>query len=75
MKFALLAFALAWIPGSLPAHADGENVIYLDVWPAFLEPDGTVIKTAYADRTHLNETGYARFADSLKPLIEKFVAP
>jgi len=59
----------------LAKMADGSDVIYVDLWKLFLKPDGNVDETLYADMTHLNEKGFARYADALLPLIGKELAP
>ena len=53
--------------------ADGKKVVYVDLWNLFRNPDGTVSKDFYADRTHINERGYERYADALLPEIKKFL--
>lgn len=58
----------------LPALADGENVIYLNMWPLLLEPDGTASAGCFSDNTHLNAAGYIRLADAVLPVIREHIA-
>ena len=57
----------------LQKFADGDKVIYVDVWNLFRAPDGTVSQDFYADTTHLNEKGYAIYAEALLPEIRKIL--
>lgn len=52
----------------LATLADGRNVFYLDLWPAFTNPDGTNKSELHvSDGLHLNAQGYAVLAQSIAP--------
>jgi lysophospholipase L1-like esterase len=42
---------------------------YLDLWPVFAEEDGELKHQFSPDRMHLNDAGYAAWADHLRPLL------
>jgi lysophospholipase L1-like esterase len=42
---------------------------FLDLWPVFAEEDGELKHEYSPDRLHLNEAGYAAWADHLRPLL------
>lgn len=58
---------------TLPALAEslGEDVQYLDLFPAFLNEQGKKKTNCYADGLHLNEAGYAIWLRELMPLLQK----
>lgn len=50
--------------------AAGENLRFVDTAPAVAGPDGEVDLTLFRrDRLHLNEAGYARLAELLRPVL------
>jgi lysophospholipase L1-like esterase len=52
----------------------GDNVAYLDLWPALADDDGD-LRTEYTeDRLHLNGPGYAAWVDVLRPLVDALLA-
>jgi len=55
---------------------DGKEVFYMDIGPAFMQPDGTILKETMPDFLHLSEGGYETWADSIsKKLGELTGAP
>jgi lysophospholipase L1-like esterase len=40
---------------------------FVDLWPAFAEEDGELSPRFTTDRVHLNDDGYAAWADALRP--------
>jgi lysophospholipase L1-like esterase len=48
---------------------DGKTVRFLDIGPAFLQPDGSIDKAVMPDLLHLSPEGYRRFADAIEPVI------
>lgn len=42
---------------------------FLDLWPQFAEEDGELNTAFSSDRLHLNDDGYAAWADALRPLL------
>ena len=62
------------INAQLPALADGNRVVFLDVNGAFLTPDGTLSKTIMPDLLHPNEAGYAIWAKAMQPELDRLIA-
>lgn len=58
----------------LPALADGDRIVFLDVNQAFLTPDGTLSKTIMPDLLHPNEAGYAIWAKAMQPELDRLMA-
>jgi lysophospholipase L1-like esterase len=58
---------------TLPALAEslGEDVQYLDLFPAFLDEQSKKKTDCYADGLHLNEAGYAVWLRELMPLLQE----
>lgn len=56
-----------------PLKLDSDpNVKVLDLWPDFTNADGTIKKDLFTpDNIHLSPTGYAVYADRLKPLLDQ----
>jgi lysophospholipase L1-like esterase len=54
--------------------AAGDNVEYLDLWPALADEQGELRKAFTEDRLHLNGPGYAAWLDVLRPHVERFLA-
>ena len=48
-------------------EAASGNVHYLDLWPVLETPDGALRPDLTEDRLHLNGSGYAQWADALRP--------
>jgi lysophospholipase L1-like esterase len=42
---------------------------FVDLWPQFAEEDGELSPRFTSDRLHLNEAGYAAWADALRPYL------
>ena len=55
----------------LEGYADGQRVFFLNLNDKFLEADGTLPKSIMPDLLHPNEKGYAIWAESMEPTIEK----
>ena len=49
-------------------------VTFLDLWPAFADPDGLPKKELMADTVHPNEKGYQVWAEALEPVLVKLLA-
>jgi lysophospholipase L1-like esterase len=62
------------INAQLPALADGNRVVFLNVNRAFLTPDGTLSKTIMPDLLHPNEAGYAIWAKAMQPELDRLMA-
>ncbi|MEM8514221.1 lysophospholipase L1-like esterase [Massilia sp. MP_M2] len=62
------------INAQLPALADGDRIVLLDVNRALLTPDGTLSKTVMPDLLHPNEAGYAIWAKAMQPELERLIA-
>lgn len=54
----------------LPGLADGRHVVFLDIGPAFLAPDGTLSPDLMPDLLHPNERGYRIWADAMGPRLD-----
>jgi lysophospholipase L1-like esterase len=54
---------------------DRNEVLYLDLGERFLEPDGTLKPEIMHDYLHLTETGYQRWAEGLKPILQSAKSP
>jgi lysophospholipase L1-like esterase len=55
--------------------ADGQKVTYFDLWPAFTNPDGTYRPELHiADGVHLNTAGYAVFAQTIAPELNRLLS-
>lgn len=51
------------------------RVRFEDIGAAFLEPDGRISTDIMPDGCHLSPRGYARFADTLEPLVQTMLNP
>ena len=49
-------------------------VTFLDLWPAFADPDGLPKKELMADTVHPSEKGYQVWAETMEPLLAKLLA-
>ena len=49
--------------------ADGKDVRYLDIGPAFLESDGSIATATMPDFLHLTPKGYRLWADAIEPTL------
>ena len=52
---------------------DPNEVAYVNLQDSFLQPDGTINRTLYADSIHLTAQGYQAWAKGITPIIEEFV--
>jgi len=55
--------------------ADGRRVFFLDINKALTNPDGTLSKEVMPDLLHLSEKGYAVWARTMDPTLQKLLAP
>ena len=49
--------------------ADGKTVYFMDIGKTFLQPDGTLPKEIMPDLLHLNEAGYDKWVEAIKPKV------
>ena len=54
------------------AGLEGERVIYLDLGPKLLEPDGTLSADVMPDHLHPSAKGYEIWAEAIQPIVEKY---
>lgn len=54
--------------------ADGNRIRYLDVGPALLEKDGTLLKATSFDFVHFTKSGYERWAAALAPALRPLIS-
>ena len=52
---------------------DGKMIKYMDIGPKFLEPDGTLSKSAMPDSLHPNAKGYQIWADAITPTVQEMM--
>lgn len=62
------------INAQLPKLADGNKVVFLDVNRAFLGEGGTLSKEIMPDLLHPNEAGYAIWARTMAPELDRLMA-
>ncbi|HEY0954729.1 MAG TPA: GDSL-type esterase/lipase family protein [Roseateles sp.] len=65
----------ARINALLPALADGKRVVFLDIGPKLMNPDGTLSKDILPDFLHLSPQGYDIWARSLEATLTSLMAP
>ncbi len=65
----------ARINALLPALADGKRVVFLDIGPQLMNPDGTLSKDILPDFLHLSPQGYDLWARSLEATLTSLMAP
>jgi beta-glucosidase len=53
--------------------ADDEQVHYMDIGDTFLQPDGTLSRDIMPDLLHLNEQGYAMWAEAIEPKVKELL--
>ena len=53
------------INAAIARLADGHRVVFLDIGPKFLEPDGTLSRSLMPDQLHPSERGYEIWARSM----------
>ncbi len=63
------------INNELPALADGERVVFLNLTEKFLEPDGTMSPEMMGDFLHPGDKGYEIWGEEVTPFVEKWVYP
>lgn len=57
----------------ISGYADNKTVYFLDINKAFLSPDGVLPKDVMPDFLHPNEKGYAIWAQSMGPELQKLM--
>ena len=62
---------VAKINAILPGYADGERVIWVDMYDKFLDSNGDV-NHVFPDQVHPNELGYNIWFDAVKPYFRKY---
>jgi len=62
------------INAQLPALADGNRIVFVDVNRAFLTPDGLLANTIMPDLLHPNAAGYAIWAKAMQPELDRLMA-
>jgi lysophospholipase L1-like esterase len=65
--------AIAEINSHLAQVADNRNVFYMDIGPAFLEPDGTLPVEVMADGLHPTTKGYALWAAAINDKVRELM--
>ena len=55
----------------IKGYADGNHVIYMDIGPQMLEPDGTLTQEMMPDLLHPKERGYGVWAKAVLPVIKE----
>jgi lysophospholipase L1-like esterase len=55
----------------IKGYADGKRVIYMDLGPQMLEPDGTLTKEMMPDFLHPKELGYGIWAQAVLPVAKE----
>jgi len=55
----------------IKGYADGQRVIYMDLSPQMLEPDGTLTREMMPDLLHPKEKGYGIWAQAILPTIKE----
>ncbi len=53
--------------------ADGKTVHFMDIGKIFLQPEGTLPKDIMPDLLHLNEAGYDKWAEAIKPKVAELL--
>ena len=61
------------INAALPALADGENVVFLDLSEKFLQADGVMSREIMPDFLHPGDAGYEIWAQAVEPFFAKWV--
>ncbi len=54
-------------------YAEGRRIVYLDIGPRFLAPDGTLSKDIMPDFLHPNEKGYQIWADAIIDTVKQMM--
>ena len=58
------------VNAQLPALADGQRVVHVDLGHVFRNPDGTLIESRFGrDKLHLNDEGYRVWWENMEPLL------
>ena len=66
-----MAEAVEAVNARLETAADETGYTYLDIHPAFAEPDGTLRPVLTEDALHLNDQGYALWADLIDTCVRE----
>jgi len=59
----------------IAGQADGRRVVFLDIGPAFLRPDGTLSRDVMPDLLHPGEKGYAIWQQAMDAPLRQLLAP
>lgn len=57
----------------IESHADGEQVIWLDINKSFLSPSGIPLDRLMPDRLHLSREGYEVWAAAMEPRVRELL--
>jgi lysophospholipase L1-like esterase len=57
----------------LPALADGKNVLFMDLGPRFLDPEGNLPREIMPDLLHPNDQGYRIWIEAVGPKLEELM--
>jgi lysophospholipase L1-like esterase len=58
------------VNAQLPALADGQRVVHVDLGHLYRNPDGTVIESRFGrDKLHLNDEGYRVWWENMEPFL------
>lgn len=57
----------------LPSLADGKNIIFMDIGPKFLDPQGNLSKEIMPDLLHPNAKGYQIWFEAVRPKLEELM--
>jgi len=53
--------------------ADGKNIIFMDIGPKFLDPQGNLPKEIMPDGLHPNDQGYRIWIEAVRPKLEELM--
>jgi len=62
------------INGLISGLADGDRVVFLNINPQLMNPDGTLSKDILPDLLHLSERGYRIWAERITPTLRRLMA-
>ena len=58
-----------------PKGTPGPRLLFIDVWPSMLGPDGAPRRELYVkDGLHLSPEGYGIWRDLLRPILDEILA-
>jgi lysophospholipase L1-like esterase len=53
--------------------ADGKNIVFMDIGPKFLDPQGNLSKEIMPDLLHPNDQGYRIWIEAVRPKLEELL--